>query len=79
MIVRPGLEGLNQYSFYALIAVRFMTLLDFVTRNKSCEEPLLMVTFFSRFPFAFTRAVRYSGSDGFSLDRPMLHIWSKQP
>jgi len=47
LIVRPGIEGFNHYSFYALIAVGFVTLRDLVTRKISREVPSLMVTFFN--------------------------------
>ena len=47
LIVRPGIEGFNHYSFYALIAVGFVTLRDLVTRKIDREVPSLMVTFFN--------------------------------
>lgn len=47
LIVRPGIEGFNQYSFYALIAVGFVTLRDLITRKIDREVPSLMVTFFN--------------------------------
>ena len=47
LIVRPGIEGFNHYSFYALIAVGFVTVRDLVTRKIDREVPSLMVTFFN--------------------------------
>ena len=47
LIVRPGIEGFNHYSSYALIAVGFVTLRDLVTRKIGREVPSLMVTFFN--------------------------------
>ncbi|MGB1066879.1 MAG: DMT family transporter [Paracoccaceae bacterium] len=47
MIVRPGAEGFSNYSYYALIAVLFITLRELVTRSMSAHIPSLMITFFA--------------------------------
>jgi len=44
IIVRPGPEGFNLFSIYALIAVGFVTMRDIVTRQLSREVPSMMVT-----------------------------------
>ena len=47
LIVRPGVEGFNHYSIYALVAVGFVTLRDLTTRKINRQVPSLMVTFFN--------------------------------
>ena len=43
MIVRPGTEGFNLYSVFAMAAVGFMTLRDLSTRRLSPQAPTLTV------------------------------------
>lgn len=45
LIVRPGTEGFNLFSVYALIAVAFVTVRDLVTRRVSGATHSMMVTF----------------------------------
>ncbi|MDJ0820703.1 MAG: DMT family transporter [Paracoccaceae bacterium] len=45
LIVRPGTEGFNAWSIYALIAVVCVTVRDLTTRRMSAEVPSLTVTF----------------------------------
>ncbi len=45
LIVRPGTEGFNAWSIYALIAVVCVTLRDLTTRRMSAQVPSLTVTF----------------------------------
>lgn len=45
LIVRPGAEGFNTYSIYALIAVGCVTIRDLSTRRLSPATPSLLVTF----------------------------------
>ncbi|MDG1802801.1 MAG: DMT family transporter, partial [Paracoccaceae bacterium] len=45
LIVRPGTEGFNIFSVYALIAVAFVTVRDLVTRRVSGATHSMMVTF----------------------------------
>ena len=47
MIVCLGAEGFSNYSYYALIAVLFITLGELVTRSISAYIPSLMITFFA--------------------------------
>ncbi len=47
LIVRPGTEGFNIYSLYALIAVGCVTVRDLATRRMSVEVSSMMVTFAS--------------------------------
>ncbi|MDR9484788.1 MAG: DMT family transporter [Sediminimonas sp.] len=47
LIVRPGTEGFNIYSIYALIAVGCVTVRDLATRRMSTAVPSMMVTFAS--------------------------------
>lgn len=44
MIVRPGSEGFNAYSLWALAAVGFLVLRDLITRRFSRDVPSLFVT-----------------------------------
>ncbi|MBO9479454.1 DMT family transporter [Shimia sp. R11_0] len=44
LIVRPGAEGFDHYTVYALIAVGFVTLRDLATRKMSAEVPSMTVT-----------------------------------
>ncbi|MGH1332163.1 MAG: DMT family transporter [Paracoccaceae bacterium] len=43
LIVRPGAEGFNHYSFYALAAVGAVALRDLATRGLSRDVPSLMI------------------------------------
>ncbi|MAL77603.1 MAG: EamA family transporter [Sneathiella sp.] len=45
MIVRPGTEGFNEYSIYAVISVSFIVMRDLATRRLSVAIPTLFVTF----------------------------------
>jgi len=45
LIVRPGTDGFNVYSVYALISVAFVTSRDLFTRRLSGATPSLLVTF----------------------------------
>lgn len=47
LIVRPGTEGFNAASLYALVAVGFVTIRDLVTRKVSAATPSLTVTVIS--------------------------------
>ncbi|MEM8951160.1 MAG: DMT family transporter [Pseudomonadota bacterium] len=47
LIVKPGTEGFNDYSFYALGAVVFFVMRDLVTRRLPIEVPSLFVTVIS--------------------------------
>ncbi|SMO60236.1 S-adenosylmethionine uptake transporter [Thalassovita litoralis] len=49
LIVRPGAEGFNIYSVYALISVAFVVLRDLSTRRLSGATPSMMVTFATTF------------------------------
>ncbi len=44
LIVRPGSDGFDLYSFYALAAVVFVTIRDLSTRRMSAETPSMTVT-----------------------------------
>lgn len=44
LVVRPGTEGFNAWSLYAVVAVGFVTLRDLATRRMSAEVPSLTVT-----------------------------------
>lgn len=45
LIVRPGTEGFNEWTIYALIAVAFVTARDLATRRMSKAMPSMFVTF----------------------------------
>lgn len=49
LIVRPGTEGFNIFSIYALISVAFVTARDLFTRRLSGATPSLLVTFSTSF------------------------------
>ncbi len=44
LIVRPGTEGFNTYTLYALASVGFVTARDLITRRMSGAVPSIMVT-----------------------------------
>ena len=45
LIVKPGTEGFNEWTIYALVAVLFVTVRDLSTRRMSREMPSMFVTF----------------------------------
>lgn len=45
IVIRPGSEGFNEYSFWALVAVGFIVVRDLVTRKLSSQVPSLLVGF----------------------------------
>ncbi|WP_425051881.1 DMT family transporter [Psychromarinibacter sp. S121] len=47
LIVRPGGEGFNFYSIYALIAVALVTVRDLLSRQLSSDVPSMTVAFFN--------------------------------
>ncbi len=49
MIVRPGADGFNEYSVYAIISVLFVVLRDLATRRLSGTVPSTLVTFLTSF------------------------------
>ena len=49
LIVRPGTEGFNIFSIYALVSVAFVTARDLFTRRLSGATPSLLVTFSTSF------------------------------
>lgn len=57
IIVRPGVEGFNQYSLIALIAVMFCTVRDLATKRIPVEIPTLFVTLVTTMMVTMTGAV----------------------
>ena len=47
LIVRPGGEGFNHYSLYALAAVVLVTVRDLLSRQLSADVPSMTVAFFN--------------------------------
>ncbi len=45
IVVRPGMEGFNQFSLLALLSVAFCTVRDLATKRIPTEIPSLFVTF----------------------------------
>jgi len=45
VIVRPGAEGFNEYAYWAIAAVLFITLRDLVTVRLSAHAPTLFIAF----------------------------------
>jgi len=45
IIVRPGAEGFNEYAYWAIAAVLFITLRDLVTVRLSAHAPTLFIAF----------------------------------
>ena len=62
MIVRPGLEGFNSFSLYALAAVGFVTARDIVTRKLSAGTHSFAVTFATSVGLAAFAGVAALGS-----------------
>ncbi len=57
IIVRPGAEGFNAYSFWALAAVVFIVLRDLVTKKVSDEVPSIYVALLTSIALTFTAGV----------------------
>ncbi len=57
IMVRPGSEGFNIYSFSAIAAVLFVTLRDLATRKLSPAIPSMLVSFWSAFMVMITGAI----------------------
>jgi drug/metabolite transporter (DMT)-like permease len=57
IIVRPGSDGFNEYSFWVIAAVGFIVLRDLMTRKLSVQVPSLFVAFLSSFAIMLTGAV----------------------
>lgn len=57
IIVRPGSEGFNFYSFSAIAAVLFITLRDLSTRRLSAGIPSILVSFWAALAVMLTGAV----------------------
>ncbi len=57
IIVRPGSEGFNEFSFYAIGAVAFIVLRDLMTRRLSAQVPSLFVAFLTSIAIMITGAV----------------------
>ncbi len=71
LIVRPGVEGFDVMSIYALLAVAFVTLRDLVTRPMSRSVPSATITFVGSC-FLTTFAGLASISQGWSDITPWL-------
>jgi drug/metabolite transporter (DMT)-like permease len=57
IIVRPGSDGFNVYSFWALTAVGFIVLRDLLTRRLSRQVPSLFVAFLTSISITLTGAL----------------------
>ncbi len=57
IIVRPGSDGFNEYSFWAIAAVIFVTLRDLATRKLSRQVPSLFVAFMTSIAITITGAL----------------------
>jgi drug/metabolite transporter (DMT)-like permease len=57
IIVRPGVEGFNQFALFALISVIFCALRDLATRRIPAEIPSLFVTLLTTVTVTITGAV----------------------
>ncbi|MGR3272184.1 DMT family transporter [Thalassococcus profundi] len=68
LIVRPGTEGFNAYSIYALIAVVCVTVRDLATRRMSASVPSLTVTLSASLAVLAFAAVLSLGEDWQPLD-----------
>lgn len=68
LIVRPGTEGFNAYSIYALIAVVCVTVRDLATRRMSAAVPSLTVTLSASLAVLAFAAVLSLGEDWQPLD-----------
>jgi len=71
LIVRPGTEGFNAYSIYALIAVVCVTVRDLATRRMSASVPSLTVTLSASLAVLLFAAVLSLGEDWQPLDAPL--------
>ena len=57
IVIRPGSDGFNTYSFWALAAVGFIVLRDLATRKLSVEIPSLFVAFTTASGITLTAAL----------------------
>ncbi len=57
IVIRPGSEGFNEYSFWVIGAVIFIVLRDLVTRKLSSDVPSLFVSFTTAVGITATAAV----------------------
>ncbi|MFZ5963946.1 DMT family transporter [Thalassococcus sp. BH17M4-6] len=71
LIVRPGTEGFNAYSVYALIAVICVTVRDLATRRMSAVVPSLTVTLSASVAVLVFAAVLSLGETWQPLDAPL--------
>lgn len=68
LIVRPGTEGFNLYSVYAVISVGFVTMRDLVTRRLSGATHSMMVTFATTLSVTLFFGVTSVGVDWVPVD-----------
>ena len=68
LILRPGPEGFDIYSVYALIAVACVTLRDLATRQLSAATPSLLVTFATSFAIMTFFGLASLGIDWVAMD-----------
>jgi len=57
IVVRPGTDGFNQYSFWAIGAVLFIVLRDLTTRKLTAQVPSMFVAFLTSLSIMVTGAV----------------------
>lgn len=69
LIVRPGTEGFNMYSVFALVTVAAVTVRDLVTRRMSRAVPSLMVTLSSAVIVVLLAGIWSLGQDWVVLDQ----------
>lgn len=63
LIVRPGPDGFNAFSLYALGAVAFVTIRDLTARRMSADVPSLSVAFFAALGVLIFAAIASIGVD----------------
>lgn len=68
LIVRPGAEGFNFYSLYALAAVCFLALRDLATRSLSRETSSMLVTFVTAVSVTTVFGVASAGNEWVTLE-----------
>lgn len=68
LIVRPGTEGFNLYSVYAVISVGFVTMRDLATRRLSGATHSMMVTFATTLSVTLFFGVASVGVDWVPVD-----------
>jgi len=57
IVIKPGTEGFSSYSYYAVLSVIFVTMIEIVTRKIPAEVPAIMITFITALSVGITATI----------------------